>query len=431
MTRRPDHLVSIPRSDEEESHVLLHVRPSGPVSQIPDAFLEATEGVAPYAFVLRHNRFDEALSQNAPCTSEEWEQILLFLLFGKGSIDNVDATATVTEQESITITIRRRVQNITQRLGTICLAYDEDVSIELFDWCVDALDGRTRAASDLAKAAAERTALQATVDDLQAQLDEFLKIKTADEAALLEKFCLLLNEKKAKIRQLQRQLSNAGRTDEDSAKRAQVEAEIKEEEDLDEDEPAPVAAPATRGRRGGVRVSRLGNVGRGAKSATTTTAKRGSKRRAAAAASDSDEADSDVGDFEKPASTRTRGKSSARQKAQDAKVTEAQKEPAEDSGTQSDEDDRTTENDNGTTEGEEEEPEAVQEDVDLRGKEKSSRSTAAPVPEEAPPPRRTLAFGKARGAAVGSTDSTVSAFPVTESKAHNLARSDTESDDEL
>lgn len=305
------------------------------------------------------------------------------------------------------------------------------MGIELFDWCVDALDGRTRAASDLAKATAERTALQATVDDLKAQLDEFLKIKSADEAVLLEKFCLLLNEKKAKIRQLQRQLSNADQTDEESTKRAQVEAEIKEEEDLDENEPAPVAAPATRGRRGGARASRLGNVGRGAKSATTTTAKRGAKRRAAAATSDSDEADSDGGDFEKPPSTRTRGKSSARQKAQNAKVTGAQTEPTEDSGTQSEEDDRTTETGNGTTEGEEEEPEAMQMSVDVKGEEQSSRSTAAPVPEEAPPPRRTLAFGKAKGAASGSADSAVAASSVAGSKAHNLAKSDTESDDEL
>lgn len=38
---------------------------------------------------------------------------MLFLLLGQGSFDNVDATATVKEEATLTITVRKRVQNIT------------------------------------------------------------------------------------------------------------------------------------------------------------------------------------------------------------------------------------------------------------------------------------------------------------------------------
>ncbi|CAK7264983.1 hypothetical protein SEPCBS119000_001277 [Sporothrix epigloea] len=394
MTSRPGRLISIPRSDKDGSRVLLWATPSSPASDELDARLEATEGEEPYFF--------------------RW------------SVNNVDATATVVERETITITIRRRVQDITQRLGTLCLTFAESTDIQIFDWCVDTMDRKDQAVRELAKAEAERTALQATVDDLKAQLDEFLRIKEADETALLSKFCLLLNEKKATIRQQQRQLHDAGRADAERAQKAQVEAEIKEEEEDDEMESAPVPAPPTRGRRGRARAGRSGNVGRGAKTTTAATARRGSKRRAAAAASDVEDADSDDDGFAKPAFSRTKG--SARQVAQhdqNAAVTEIRAEPADDTGTES-EVHQTTENEDESTQGEEE-PEPMQEDAAV--------TEAAPTPEEAPPPRRALVFGKDRGAASGSTavaPVAVSAVAPSSSKAHNVAGSDSsETDDEL
>ncbi|CAK7217146.1 hypothetical protein SBRCBS47491_003073 [Sporothrix bragantina] len=428
MADQPSHVVRIPRSDEEGSFVLARVSPSGPASRPLNARLVATEGVAPYVLSLRHDRIDKLRGQTAPCTPDEWEQILSFLLLGKGHIDNVDATATVKEEETLTITIRKRVQNITQRLGTLSLTHDENEGIELFEWCGEAVEGQTHFAGDLAKATAEQASLQATVEDLKAQLDEFLETKTADEAAMLEKFCTLLNEKKVKIRQQQRQLNKEAEADAASAQRAEVEAEIKEEE---EEEPSP--APSTRGRRGGARVGRLGEFGRGASTTASATAKRGSKRRAAAAVSDAEEEDSDNDEFEKPASAGTRG--SARQKAQkakEAKKTEAEAGADEDSGTQSEEEAQTTENDDESTEGEEE-PEPMQEDTLVKGEDLSQRVKAAPVPEEAPPPRRTLAFGKAKAAASGSSAPPPSASKpaASSSKDHDMDGSDSESDDEL
>ncbi|CAK7230772.1 hypothetical protein SCUCBS95973_007685 [Sporothrix curviconia] len=376
--------------------------------------------------VVRIPRSDEE-GQNAPCSPDEWEQILSFLLLGNGSVDNIDATATVKEEETLTITVRKRVQNITQRLGTLSLTYDGDEGIELFEWCGEAVEEQTRAASALVKATAEQSSLQATVGELTAQLDEFLEAKAADEAAMLEKFCMLLNEKKVKIRQQQLQLRQAAEEDAASAQRAEVEAEIKEEEDIEEEEPAPAPAPPTRGRRGGARAGRLGKVGRGGSTAAASaTARRGAKRRAATAVSDAD--DSDDGEFEKPTSSGTKG--SARQKAQKAKGAEGEAAADEDSGTESEEDDRTTEHDDGSTESEDE-PEPMEEDAPVKQEELSQRPKAAPVPDEAPPPRRTLAFGKARGSASGSAAPPAPAPVTSSSKDHDMDGSDSESDDEL
>ncbi|KAL1903639.1 hypothetical protein Sste5346_000268 [Sporothrix stenoceras] len=434
--QQASHVVRIPRSDEVGSFVLARVSPSGPASRPLNARLVATEGEAPYVLSLRHDRIDKLRGQNAPVSPEEWEQILLFLLLGQGSIENVDATATVKEEATLTITVRKRVQNITQRLGTLSLTYDGDEGIELFEWCGEAVDAGTKAAKELVTATKEQSNLQAAVDDLKAQLDDFLETKDADEAALLEKFCLLLNEKKLKIRQQYRQITKADQEDAEAAKLAEAEAEIKEEEDLEEEEPALAAPASTRSKQGTAR-SRLGKVGRGA-ATTAAKAKPGVKRRAAAAVSEDEDSD----EFEKPPAAATRGSTRGKGK-------EAAAEAEADSDTQSEEDGRTTENDDESTESEQE-PEPMDEDVEIKEEEESPKATKAtksgkgkgkgkgkaapkksepekpPTQDEAPPPRRTLAFGKARAPAAAAAPP-----PASSSKDHNMDGSDSESDDEL
>jgi hypothetical protein len=51
--------------------------------------------------------------------------------------------------------------------------------------------------------------LEARISDLRNQLDELTESKKARETEILEKFCVLLNEKKVKIREQQRLLSTA------------------------------------------------------------------------------------------------------------------------------------------------------------------------------------------------------------------------------
>ncbi|OAA64413.1 DNA double-strand break repair and VJ recombination protein [Niveomyces insectorum RCEF 264] len=463
MPDEASHVLKIPRSDEEGSFILARVSPSGPASRPFNAKVVATEGVAPYALTLRHDRIDKLRVKNAPCSADEWEHILAFLLLGRGFLDNVDATATVQEESTLTITVRKRVQNITQRLGTLSLEYDEDEGIELFEWCGEAVDSRSRAEEKGAKAAARQTELSKAVDDLKAQLDEFLEAKQADEAALLEKFCTLLNEKKLKIRLQQRLLaSSAAKTagGNDSQKRAAVEAEIKAEEDEvagsndndnDEDD---VLAPAR--RRG-----RLGKVGAG-------PAKRGAKRRAAAspdeAGSDSDEdafeqAPAPAGGAGRRKGAGTTTAAAAIDDTDDGSGSDDEDDDGAASQTHSeeedDDDDQTTEPDDVSTASDE--SEAMKEDrarkpvADKRGKAaapskpakmgrppkkpaaKAARAKNAqsqPEPEaHAPPPRRQLAFGKAKDAVATTRGADAAKQPAVDKAATN--GSDSDSDDEL
>ena len=108
----------------------------------------------------------------------------------------------------LTITLRNRVGEITQRLGSILLTQTED-EIQLFDWTCQALDRNASLEADYVALKAEHQRDQANISSLQAQLVDFLKAKAEDEDQLISKFVLLLNEKKLKIRNQQRILRTA------------------------------------------------------------------------------------------------------------------------------------------------------------------------------------------------------------------------------
>jgi len=61
----------------------------------------------------------------------------------------------------------------------------------------------------MTKLRAELNSKQGIVDELNAQLKDFIKTKNETETAMLQQFMELLNEKKRKIRDQQRLLSGA------------------------------------------------------------------------------------------------------------------------------------------------------------------------------------------------------------------------------
>ncbi|KAM0250899.1 hypothetical protein ACHAQJ_008433 [Trichoderma viride] len=145
-------VIKLPRDDDESAYALIQVTQQG--SKPLDVKLVGTEGEAPYATSLR-----------------------------------------------------KRVQGITQRLGSIELKYDEDEGIELFKWCAESIDALAHSNEALAEATAHAKELETTVTELKAQLDELVTSKQDDETALLQKFQHLLNEKKVKIREQQKVLA--------------------------------------------------------------------------------------------------------------------------------------------------------------------------------------------------------------------------------
>ncbi|KAL6910410.1 hypothetical protein GGI43DRAFT_10466 [Trichoderma evansii] len=194
-------VIRLPRDDDESAHVLIQVASKG--SKPLDVKLVGTEGEAPYVATLKHDRIASFQVPNCPVSESEWQSILQSLFALQPAAD-IQATASVRSETSLSITVRKRVQGITQRLGSIELEYDGNESIELFNWCAESIDALVQSNAALAEAAAHAKELETTVTELKAQLDELVTSKQEDETALLQKFRDLLNEKKVKIREQQK-----------------------------------------------------------------------------------------------------------------------------------------------------------------------------------------------------------------------------------
>ncbi|KAK3683727.1 hypothetical protein B0T22DRAFT_258145 [Podospora appendiculata] len=207
----PSQLIRIPRTDtgEDGAFILGEVTPTGSASKPLTVKLVATEGEEPYMLKLRHDRIGELRASNSPCSPAEWESILESILVKNEAVEGIEAGAEADAGKSLTITIRRRVAGINQRLGALTLNSKDDEAIQLFDWCGAAALERQKFREDLAAETAKATDLESRVTELKNQLDELIQSKKDREAEILEKMCGLLNEKKLKIREQQRLLSTA------------------------------------------------------------------------------------------------------------------------------------------------------------------------------------------------------------------------------
>ncbi|KAM0276711.1 hypothetical protein ACHAQH_006479 [Verticillium albo-atrum] len=202
----PASVLRLPRSDEEGTFVLVNAAQTR--TKTLDLKLLGTDGLAPYVVSLRHDRAAALLVKNSPCSEEEWVEILSGLLTQKPA-EGVEAIASVESEVSMTITVRRRVKGITQRLGILELKHNADEEIELFDWCGLAAGAVVQANVALAAVTTKQHELEESVLLLKSQLDELIEAKQADETELLLKFRDLLNEKKVKIREQQKILATA------------------------------------------------------------------------------------------------------------------------------------------------------------------------------------------------------------------------------
>jgi hypothetical protein len=92
-------------------------------------------------------------------------------------------------------------------LGTISLPATDDEEVSLFNWCENIIRSKDTASSELHTLQASLIEKDAQIKELEERLEELVKLKADHENALLEKFSMLLNEKKLKIRDQQRLLS--------------------------------------------------------------------------------------------------------------------------------------------------------------------------------------------------------------------------------
>ncbi|KAI1472048.1 uncharacterized protein F4812DRAFT_456145 [Daldinia caldariorum] len=201
-------VLRFPISGTEKDYFLLNVCSNG--SRPLDLKLVGSESTAVFTMKLRHKRTTDYKASSGLCSNEEWEGILTSTFVDQKPTPDIEIRADIPpDRSSVSISFRKNIQGITQRLGSIKLEDDDKTEISPFDWCISAIGAREKVEEDLLAANHKIQSLENSLGELKDQLDELIKAKDDDETQLLEKFRDLINEKKVKIRQQQRLLASA------------------------------------------------------------------------------------------------------------------------------------------------------------------------------------------------------------------------------
>ncbi|GFF56346.1 hypothetical protein IFM58399_10293 [Aspergillus lentulus] len=211
-------ILRISRSDDTHGYVLLQVSPTS--SNALDLDIAATEGENPYTGTVRQTRLKTLCAKNYRGSDDEWVQIVSYV-FGQLKepvpkseiLSGIESSASIIESGDVSrelvITIRKRVQSITQRLGSVTLRQNDEQAIQLFDWSGAAVARADTLAERLSTLTDRYRAAENAIQRLNQQLEEFMSAKTQHDELLMANFVQLLNEKKLKIRNQQRLLASA------------------------------------------------------------------------------------------------------------------------------------------------------------------------------------------------------------------------------
>lgn len=209
-------ILRVKRTDKQSEHLLLHVRQTSPARPL-DLKLVATEHEHLYHTTVKASGVLSLKHDGFTGSENDFRDILCFLLLQirpEGSapetLQGLETVAAV-HDHVVFVTIRKNIAGITQRVGTIKLAQDDErEEISAFDWVDTAVARSDDLRTELDILQTSLSSQQDQVAKLTAQLYELVKAKTEHEAELLRKFAQLLNAKKLKIRDQQRLLDGAG-----------------------------------------------------------------------------------------------------------------------------------------------------------------------------------------------------------------------------
>ncbi|EMC96314.1 hypothetical protein BAUCODRAFT_70602, partial [Baudoinia panamericana UAMH 10762] len=209
MTPR-EQVLRLRRTDAEGQYLLVSVSQAG--SKSLDLKLVASEGEHVYPTNIRETNVKSLQASNYSGSLEEWKTILKCALlhdFSDGQrtdLQGVESVAAISG-DKLTITIRKNISGITQRLGSIRLQQNEEEEASLFDWACTAVTIADSLREQMTALQTSAASHQEQVAKLNRQLDDLVQAKKAHEEELLKKFAVLINEKKLKIRQQQRLLA--------------------------------------------------------------------------------------------------------------------------------------------------------------------------------------------------------------------------------
>ncbi|KAL2066643.1 hypothetical protein VTL71DRAFT_2715 [Oculimacula yallundae] len=213
-------LHKVPRADhgdDDPKFILLHVTSSG--GKTLDLDLIGTENDNVFNLSLKLSQTSTLKDKKVP--HEEWEPIFSAFLLGTSpegepadAPEGVEAIASIQFgpkdiPKSITIVIQRNIEGITQKLGKIVLPRDPDGDGDLYEWCSEVVQANRKITRQLQASKAKLNDKDAQIKKLEDSLAELVKAKNDNDTQLLEKFSLLLNEKKLKIRDQQRLLQSS------------------------------------------------------------------------------------------------------------------------------------------------------------------------------------------------------------------------------
>lgn len=207
-------ILRIRRTDGQNDYVLLNVSQSG---QKPlDLKLIGTEHAQLFHASLKESSVNNLQSSHFTGNLDAWKALLRYvLLHERPKASNAEAfqgleLVAAISGNKLTITIRKNVGGITQRLGSIRLDEDtEREEVNGFEWADTAVANSDALRSELETLQASVSSQKDDVARLTQQLDDLVKAKKEHEDQLLQKFASLLNAKKLKIRDQQRLLHGA------------------------------------------------------------------------------------------------------------------------------------------------------------------------------------------------------------------------------
>lgn len=165
---------------------------------------------------MRQRKLKDLQSKSFQGDFEEWETILKHVFGVENSpspaIQDLQVVAEINGDDptqTVTIILRKRIQQISQRLGSIELHQNDDEEVQLFDWTAQAVQDAQSQTGEVERLKYNLDSAKSTIRTLESKLDELVKLKSEQDGQMLAQFAALLNEKKLKIRNQQRVLSSA------------------------------------------------------------------------------------------------------------------------------------------------------------------------------------------------------------------------------